>query len=304
MDFPESVVELIAAVKVFGFAQKWDNDRGDIGYRDAMFRGDVPTPNGTVHAHLNLRCESADWKVLLCFDGMSDWTTADEWAALLDGVPMEQRTADEAAVFVRERITEMAHAYLLDPGVQHKLARVSRGFGEVLSVRPAVGYTAPTPAPRVVKTTGKPRTSSGVTPLPPELHELVGFLIGLGFQVARDQSGGMGGRLLCLHGEVATGQDLMSVDVEVSGDRGHWATAVRVPGTRQITPGVWMEVLDGVALERQTEEQRSLAHQARYLRDRLVDMAVRVQEEPGIGATLERIGREYMRKRYEVDLDT
>lgn len=293
MDYPESFVELIDVVKAFGFVRKWDSYTK---YRDVMFRGDVPTPNGSVHAHLNFKSDHAGWKVLLCFDGMSDWTQAGEWAALLDEVPLAQLTPDESAAFMRERICEMAHAYLLDPGVAYKLTRIRSGVGEVLSVRPVTGYAAPAPEPKVVKTTGGRGT--GVTPLPPESHELVGFLIGSGFRVARDQSGGMGGRLLCLHGDVPAGGEMVNAQVEISGDRERWSVVVRFPGTGQITPGAWMEVLDGVAVERQTGERQSFAHQVRYLRERLVDMAVRVQEDPGVGAALERIGKKYKRKRY------
>lgn len=47
MDYPESVVELIDAVKAFGF-------RGGAMSGDAMLRGEVPTPNGSVHAHLEI----------------------------------------------------------------------------------------------------------------------------------------------------------------------------------------------------------------------------------------------------------
>ena len=295
MDYPESVVELIDAVKALGF-------RGRAMSGDAIWRGEVPTPNGSVHAHLEIKWRHSGREVHLLFDGMSGWTTAGEWAALLDDVPFEQRTLDEAAVFFRERITEMAHAYLLDPGVPYKLLRIRDGHAATLSVRPAVGYTAPAPAPRVVEQTAKDRTSTGVTPLPPELYDLVGFLVGLGFRVANDRSGGMGGRLLRLDGEVATGKSVVPAQVEINGDRGQWTMAVRFRGTHYVTPDMWMNAFGDTASERPAGVRERLAHEARYLRDRLTDIAARIEDDPAaVKETLDRLEDDYRRKFYGGD---
>lgn len=144
-----------------------------------------------------------------------------------------------------------------------------------------------------------------VTPLPPDMAELVEFLSASGFEVIRDRSGGMGGRELWLQGEVLTGDRSVTTQVEVSGDRGHWVTSVRLPGmTSWITPAAWMELLDGLMVEQQTPEQGTLAYQVRYVQDRLPDMAARFLSDPDTEEKSNRLGREFMRKRYESGLDS
>lgn len=259
VDYPESFAELIDAVQGLGFRQAWDRP-GPMASRDVVFRGEVQTPNGSVFTHLNLNCDRNCWVAVVMFDGMREWRTADEWEALLDRVPMREMTLAESAAFFRERIVEMAHAYLLDPGVEHQIDRIA---GSV------------PPVPEI----GDYRPGAWTSELTPELAELVGFLEESGFEVVEDETGRWTEQHEVLRGEVHTDHGTMKAEVSI--DRhgaGRWKLSVGFPEVvGRIDAGGWLEVLDGVHREHRTAEQESLAFQARYVRDRLSDMAVRFQ---------------------------
>jgi hypothetical protein len=114
-------------------------------------------------------------------------------------------------------------------------------------------------------------------------------LLDRGFEVVREQHGGMGGALVVLRGNVAG----TPVEVQISGDRGHWSVGFLFEGMEQPqAPWVWEHYLDGGELAPSDAER-----QADFVADRLDEVAAVLRSEPDAVRTVSRIGQNYMRRR-------
>jgi hypothetical protein len=134
---------------------------------------------------------------------------------------------------------------------------------------------------------------------PVSVEDLYEYLLEQDFLVAGDRRGGMGGVLLTLTGEVPGVAGGLEVWVQISGDRGHWAIALRLAGMSIfVDPQIWAANIDGMEVG-----DVDVSLQAAFVKERLVEASEALRANPRIELALVRAGEEYMRRKYRLPDD-
>lgn len=128
---------------------------------------------------------------------------------------------------------------------------------------------------------------------PEPVVDLYATLLSWGFRVLATRRGGMGGIEVEMAGLVTDRSRKVSAAVNINADRGIWMLTLSFGDmNRGITPGAWKAYLDGESME-----ERSLAEQVSFIRDRIHEMAAAVKRNPKVESELIRVGDDFMRRK-------
>lgn len=124
---PDSVTALIEYLEAAGF-QLVRESRGGMGGVDLIYTGAfdrVPTA-------VEINAELGHWQVLMKFDGMNDFATAQMVTAYLDGTEVVGPDVDFETAFIRNRGAEAAAAVAQDPDADRRITEIGRARMEQL----------------------------------------------------------------------------------------------------------------------------------------------------------------------------